>query len=596
MPATILTFPPNPTVVSAHNDGGPHFSFPEVNLIFWGKAWSADPPPPPTAHTITSAIRSIVNSNFLGELAQYGVVGQPLVVTTDVASGSDPHPDNYVSNLASFIESRIAAGKVRAPTANYQSFYGVIVPPGVKSTEHPNAAGAHSTFIHGGFNCAKAWIQNDGHLTTRLSAVHIFSHEFAEACASGNNVGVTTSDGKNHEIADVCNEDDDTSNGYSLHSYYSEKAKACVLPLTRPIRVMVGPVAAVTRNADDIDLAAVGVDAMAPGLGDAYSASWDKPKRNGLWRGWWAINGGRTALAGAISLVSRQPGLLDAFMAGTDGKVHTAAWDAGRDIFDGGWRGWWQVGDQQVLPGSPIAPVSKGPDQLDIFVAGPGGHVGWAAWDQSVANGAWQPWARVLDLEVPPGAHLSAVSRKPGHIDLFAVDSNGAIVTASRHTHWDAWSPIADGKAAPGAPVTAVSRGANSLDVFVVKADGGIYTAAWDKNVDGGKWQAWRRIGGLEVNPASLVAAVARDASSLDIFVIGKEGGVRMASWTGSAWDSWTRVPNGQATPGSAVSVVSRKPNKLDIFIVGQDFGVWTAAWDRDFAGGLWQAWQPVPN
>ena len=144
--------------------------------------------------------------------------------------------------------------------------------------------------------------------------------------------------------------------------------------------------------------------------------------------------------------------------------------------------------------------------------------------------------------------------------------------------------------------MTAVSRGANSLDVFVVKADGGIYTAAWDKNVDGGKWQAWRRIGGLEVNPASLVAAVARDASSLDIFVIGKEGGVRMASWTGSAWGSWTRVPNGQATPGSTVSVVSRKPNKLDIFIVGQDFGIWTAAWDHDFAGGLWQAWQPVPN
>ena len=70
MAATIFTFPTNPTVVSAHNDGGLPLIFPEVNLIFWGKAWSADPPPKPTAHTITSAIRSIVNSNFLGELAQ----------------------------------------------------------------------------------------------------------------------------------------------------------------------------------------------------------------------------------------------------------------------------------------------------------------------------------------------------------------------------------------------------------------------------------------------------------------------------------------------------------------------------------------------
>jgi hypothetical protein len=157
--------------------------------------------------------------------------------------------------------------------------------------------------------------------------VHIFSHEFAEACASGKNVGLTTIDGKeNQEIGDVCTEDDDTSHGYSLHSYYSEKAKACVLPLTRPIAVEAGPVAVVSRNADDIDLVAVGigVGVLPPDLGRAYSASWDKSKRNGLWRGWWAINIGRSMLAGAISLVSRQPGLLDAFMAGIDGKVQTA--------------------------------------------------------------------------------------------------------------------------------------------------------------------------------------------------------------------------------------------------------------------------------
>ena len=599
MAATILTFPPNPMVDSVDNDGDSSLTFPEVNLIFWGKAWSADPPPTPTAHTITSAIRSIVNSNYLGELAQYGVVGQPVVVSTDVASDSDPDPDNYVSNLASFIKSRIAAGKVRAPASpGFHSFYAVIVPPGVKSTERPpGEAGAHGVFLQpGGFIAAMAWIQNDGHLTTRWSAVHIFSHEFAEACASSSSVCVTTVDGKDKEIADVCTDDDDTSNGYSLHAYYSEKAKACVLPLTRPIKVVAGPVAAVSRNAHDIDLAAVGMDSLAPGFGAAYSASLDQSKRNGLWRGWWAINGGRTIMGGAITLVTRQPGLLDAFMAGMDGKVHTAAWDAGLDIFDGGWRGWWQVGDQQVFPGCPIAAVSKRPDQLDIFVAGPGGHVGWAAWDQSVANGDWQPWARVPDLEVPPGAHLCAVSRDPGRIDLFAVASDGTIATASRYTDWGDWLSIAGGKAAPGAPVTAVSRGANSLDVFVVKADGGIYTAAWDKDIDGGAWRAWRRIGGLNVNPASTVAAVDRDANTLDIFVIGKEGGVWTAAWTGGEWGSWTHVANGQATPGSAVSAVSRAPGKLDIFIVGEDLGVWNAAWDRDFAGGAWRGWWPVPN
>jgi hypothetical protein len=213
-----------------------------------------------------------------------------------------------------------------------------------------------------------------------------------------------------------------------------------------------------------------------------------------------------------------------------------------------------------------------------------------------VNNGDWQPWRRVLDLEVPPGAHLCAVSRDAGRIDLFAVAADGTIATASRLSQWSGWWPIAGGEAPPGAPVTAVSRTGASLDIFVVKADGGVYTAPWDQNIDAGAWRSWRRIGALEVKPANLVAAVARDPSTLDIFVIGPEGGVWTAAWSGGDWGSWARVVDGKALPGTAVSAVSRAPTKLDVFIVGEDSGVWTAAWDRDFAGGAWQGWWPVPN
>jgi len=598
MSATILKFPPDAPVSGVSFNDAPDISgFAEVNLIFWGKGWSATPSPSPDAHTIVSGVRSIVNSGYLSRLTQYGVIGQPKVVATDVADETDPSPANFVTNLESFIQGRIASGKVKAPSADLQSFYGVFFLPGVKSEENPNAAGAHTTFVHGGFTCAKAWLLNDGQLATRFCPIHVFSHEFAEACA--NKVSVAMTDGSNKEIADICTNDDDISNGYSLHSYYSDEDKKCVLPLTRPISVATGPVAAVSRDGNNIDLAAMGFDPHDADLGffDAYSASWDKDKRDGRWRGWWAINRGRTMSGGAISLVTRQPTLLDVFIAGTDARVHTAAWDAKWDIFDGGWRGWWQVGDQEVLPGSPVAAVSKGPDQLDIFIAGPGGHVGWAVWDQAVANGAWQPWARVLDMEVPQAAHLCAVSRKPGRIDLFAVASDGTIATVSRHTHWGGWLPIADGKAAPGAPVTAVSRDANSLDVFVVKADGGIYTAPWDQDIDGGLWRAWQRVGELEVKPASQVAAVARASDKLDVFIIGKEGGVWTAAWDKSGgWNAWRKIPNGQATPGSSIAAVSRAPTKLDIFIVGEDNGVWSSAWDRDVAGGDWQGWWPVPN
>jgi hypothetical protein len=184
VPATILTFPPNPAVTGASTGGDATLEFPQVNLIFWGQAWSAKPPSNPSAHTITSAIRSIVNSGYLSELAQYGVLGQPRVMATDVADDSDPSPANFVSRLADFITSRIEAGKVPAPHADHRSFYGVIVPHGVKSMEHPDAAGAHTSFSFGGFTGQMAWILNDGQLTTRFSPVHVFSHEFVESCAS----------------------------------------------------------------------------------------------------------------------------------------------------------------------------------------------------------------------------------------------------------------------------------------------------------------------------------------------------------------------------------------------------------------------------
>ena len=125
MSATILTFPPNPAVTGASTGGDATLEFPEVNLIFWGKGWSANPPPNPSAHAIASAIRAIVNSGYLSELAQYGVFGQPKVVSTDVADDSDPSPADFVSKLSDFITSRIEAGKVPRPRADHSSFYGV---------------------------------------------------------------------------------------------------------------------------------------------------------------------------------------------------------------------------------------------------------------------------------------------------------------------------------------------------------------------------------------------------------------------------------------------------------------------------------------
>ncbi len=529
------------------------------------------------------------------------MTGQPRVVGTDVADATDPDPDNFVTKLESFIKGRIAAGKVEAPRADNQSFYGVIVPQGVSSHEHPNAAGAHSTFTHGGFTAAKAWIMDNGTLDTNGSAVHIFSHEFAEASASGANISCKTADGAGHEIADICHGGDDLSNGYSLHSYFSKKANACVLPLTRPVSVSPGPVAVVSRGGDSLDLATVGHDPqLTPDVhGMMFSAAWDQTKRDGRWRGWWAINSGVSAPGGAISMVSRAPALLDVFATGTDGKVATAAWDQGLDVFDGGWRGWWPVGDLAIAPGAPVGACAQGPDQLDIFVAGTSGHVRQASWAQSVANGAWQGWTQVKDLVTASGGHVTAISRKPGRIDLFAVAADGSINTTFHGQAWHDWAPIGAKKAPAGAAVVAVSRGPDILDVFVVTNDGLVHVATSDQAVNGGAWSAWTAIGSRTFDAGGVLGVAARGGAHLHVFAIGPQGDVWTAdrdAAAGGAWSNWSRVANGTAAKGSFPSAVSRDPNKVDVFMVGTDNGVWTAAMDVNAAGGAWQGWQPVPN
>src|SRR5262249_18352920 len=150
-----------------------------------------------------------------------------------------------------------------------------------------------------------------------------------------------------------------------------------------------------------------------------------------------------------------------------------------RDVFSGGWRGWWPVGEQSAPAGAPIGAATTGPDRLDIVVAGDGGHVAWASWNQSV-GADWQSWPRLGGLALPPRGHLGTVARAGGRLDLFAIGTDGAIAASSHLNGWSAWRPIAGMTAAPGAPVAADSRDGQSLDVFAVAADGGVHTATLD--------------------------------------------------------------------------------------------------------------------
>ena len=85
------------------------------------------------------------------------------------------------------------------------------------------------------------------------------------------------------------------------------------------------------------------------------------------------------------------------------------------------------------------------------------------------------------------------------------------------------------------------------MDLFVVGRDGAIYTTHWDVNSN---WDNhWYRLGdanfgdGFTVPPGSTVSALARYQDHMDLFVVGRDGGVYNTYWdaNGNWFNHWYR-------------------------------------------------------
>lgn len=190
--------------------------------------------------------------------------------------------------------------------------------------------------------------------------------------------------------------------------------------------------------------------------------------------------------------MSRDPNRLDVFVAGNDGKVYTAAWDAN---VPGGWRGWWDILGGLVPAGGTVTAVARTPNKLDVFVVSGDGFVYTAAWEGGVNNSAWAGWWRIGSLQAKPGSAVTAVSRDPNKLDLFVAGSDGKTYTAAWAANvaggWRGWWTILTGAIQPGGVITEVSRAPNKLDAFHVGNDGGVYTAAWEGGVNNDLWAGW---------------------------------------------------------------------------------------------------------
>jgi hypothetical protein len=210
-----------------------------------------------------------------------------------------------------------------------------------------------------------------------------------------------------------------------------------------------------------------------------------------------------------VAAVSRGPGNLDLFVIGFDNRVWTTFWNdqVGWNPGD-----WFPLPGRAVFDHEKqqLAAVSRGPGNLDVFVIGFDNRVWTTFWNDQTGwdrnpDGQVNPEGHFFPL---PGRavfdherqQLAAVSRGPENLDVFVIGFDNHVWT----TFWneqDGWGAGPNGHffPLPGRAVfdhekqqlAAASRGPENLDVFVIGFDNRVWTTfwndqtGWDRNPDG---------------------------------------------------------------------------------------------------------------
>ncbi len=300
---------------------------------------------------------------------------------------------------------------------------------------------------------------------------------------------------------------------------------------------------------------------------------------------WVEVRQGRSRPASPVTLVSRAPGLLDAFMVNAGGSVVTASSSAGV------WNGWWSVGTLGFPGGTAVAAVSRSLNKLDLFAADAAGRVLSAAWQP---GGTWGGWWPIGNLLTTAGGAASAVVRRPDFLDIFCVGRDGGAYTAAWEpgpSGWRGWWRLGQATFPAGAPITAVSAERDRIDLFAVDLQGRIVTASWRPGPAG--WTEWTQLAGGTAPPQTRIAAASRRDRYIDLFSVGQDGVVRTAAMdlaAGTSGGYWP-IDGLTARPGTPIEATSPAQDVLVVATCARSGTPMATSWSP--ASG-WQAWAAI--
>ncbi len=336
------------------------------------------------------------------------------------------------------------------------------------------------------------------------------------------------------------------------------------------------PVAAVARRQDHLDLFKVGFD------GAVWSSWWHDDAEG--WRPWFQIHP-QTVFAqeAPVTTLARRSDHVDLFITGFDGAVWSSWWhDDG-----GGWRPWFQIHPQTVFrQDRPVVAVARMPEHVDLFRVGFDGAV-WSSWWHGEGDpGGWRPWFQIHpETRFPVEARVSALARRPDHVDLFVVGHDGAVWSSWWHADAEGWRPWfqihPETVFRHDQEIVVVSREPEHIDLFTVGHDGAVWSSWWHADAEG--WRPWFQIHPqTRFAPTSRITAIARRSDHLDLFITGSDGAVWSSWWHADAegWRPWFQIhPETVFDQSHPVAAVARHSEHLDLFKIGFNGAVWSAWW-----------------
>lgn len=225
-----------------------------------------------------------------------------------------------------------------------------------------------------------------------------------------------------------------------------------------------------------------------------------KSKDVPCWGAWRRLGNQVAAPGSQVTAVVPRPGHLDLFVVAPDGTIKSAFRE--EKI---GWSGWFEPRDGfKAAPSSAVTAITSD-GRIDLFVIGQNGHIYTNSWERNDwQTSGWQTWAPVGNLTVSPTAQISALIPRNSWLDLFVVGLDGRVYSTFREfparkelnmqAKWRAggWFNIKEWKATKGSQVVSLLPRDNHIDLFALDSAGAVYTTWWEAAPG---WQPWQPVG-----------------------------------------------------------------------------------------------------